>query len=101
MVTKEKSKVKMLRFQVPIIIEPDEQHFYAHSPALPGLQVGGDTDVEALQNARDGAIALLHSMIHDGDPIPLSIQAMYKNESAKPEENNYTLHLEEITVKLP
>jgi predicted RNase H-like HicB family nuclease len=101
MVTKLKSKIKMLKFLIAIIVEPDEQHFYAHSPALPGLQVGGDTEAEALQNARDGAIALLHSMINDGDPIPLSIQIVNKKESTKLAEKNDHLHQEEITVNIP
>ncbi len=61
---------KELKFKVPIIIEPDGDGFYAHSPALPGLMMDGDTLEEALQNARDGAAALLQSMIRDGDPIP-------------------------------
>jgi predicted RNase H-like HicB family nuclease len=66
-----KAKVKTLKFKVPIVVEPDGDGFYAHSPVLPGLLVDGNTQEEALQYARDGATALLHSMIRDGDPIPL------------------------------
>ena len=68
-----KTRVKELNFVVDIIIEPDEKGFYAHSPALPGLMVDGETKEEAFKNARDGLTALLHSMVRDGDPIPLSI----------------------------
>ena len=73
MPTKTKTRIKELNFVVDIIIEPDEKGFYAHSPALTGLMVDGETKEIALKNARDGAIALLHSMVRDGDPIPLSI----------------------------
>ena len=75
MTLKEETVVKVLKFIVPIVIEPDEEKFYAYSPALSGLMVDGDTREEALQNARDGATALLHSMVKDGDPIPLSIMS--------------------------
>jgi predicted RNase H-like HicB family nuclease len=73
MTTKAKTRIKELNFVVDIIIEPDEKSFYAHSPSLPGLMVDGETKEEALKNARDGAIALLHSMVRDGNPIPLCI----------------------------
>jgi predicted RNase H-like HicB family nuclease len=100
MVVKVKPEVKLLKFRVSIINEPDDQHFYAHSPALPGLQVGGDTETEALQNARDGAIGLLHSMIMDGDPIPLSIMIMKKKEVGKLAENDKRLYHEEVMVNI-
>ena len=73
MTLKEKTANKVLRFIIPIIVEPDEDKFYAHSPALSGLMVGGDSREEALQNARDGSVALLHSMIRDNEPIPLCL----------------------------
>jgi predicted RNase H-like HicB family nuclease len=66
---KVKTNTKVLKFRVPIIVEPDGDGFYAHSPALSGLMMDGDTKEEALQNARDGATVLLQSMIRDGDPI--------------------------------
>jgi predicted RNase H-like HicB family nuclease len=83
MTTKAKTRAKELNFVVDIIIEPDEKGFYAHSPVLPGLMVDGDTKEEALKNARDGSIALLHSMIRDGDPIPLSIIKLQPSASIK------------------
>ena len=83
MTMKVKVNTKELKFKIPMIIEPDGEGFYAHSPALPGLLVGGDTKEEALQNARDGAIALLRSMVRDGDPIPLSVIVANSEPAAK------------------
>ena len=60
-----------LRFTVDIVVEPDEDQFHAYVPALKGLHVGGDTEQEALENARDAVIAYLRSLIKDGEPIPL------------------------------
>lgn len=73
MTIKVKISAKELKFRVPIVIEPDGDGFYAHSPALPGLMMDGKTETEALQSAREGSAALLQSMVRDGDPIPLSI----------------------------
>ena len=98
MTTKTKTRVKELNFVVDIIIEPDGNGFYAHSQALPGLMMDGDTKEEALQSARDGAIGLLQLMIKDGDPIPLSIIIESKIEtSAKVSDNKY-YYQEEIKV---
>ena len=65
-----KSKVE---FRLVIVVEPDEVGFHAYCPALKGLHTCGDTEDEALQNAKDAAIAYLHSLIKHGDPIPLGI----------------------------
>ena len=97
MTMKVKINTKELKFKVPIIIEPDGDGFYAHSPALPGLMMDGDTLEEALQNARDGAAALLQSMIRDGDPIPLSI-IIANHDSAAKVSNHKHYYQEEIKV---
>jgi predicted RNase H-like HicB family nuclease len=96
--TKAVTRVKELKFVVDIVIEPDGNGFYAHSQALPGLMMDGETKEEALQNAREGAAGLLHSMIKDGDPIPLSIVIQRKTDtSAKVSDNRY-YYQEEIKV---
>jgi predicted RNase H-like HicB family nuclease len=60
-------------FKVHIIIEPDEDRFHAYCPALKGLHVDGSTKEEALENAKEAAIAYLQSLIKHGDPIPINI----------------------------
>ena len=62
-----------IEFKIDIIVEPDESGFHAYCPALKGLHVGGDTKEEALQNARDAAVAYLESLIKHGEPIPVGV----------------------------
>lgn len=100
MTLKEKTTIKILKFVVPIIVEPDDDKYYAHSPALSGLIVGGDTREEALQNARDGAIALLHSMIRDGEPIPLCLTITNTAAPASLVSGYKIYSLEEVTVTI-
>ena len=55
---------------VTICVERDGDGFYAYAPALKGLHVGGDTEDEALTNAKDGIILYLESLSDHGEPIP-------------------------------
>jgi predicted RNase H-like HicB family nuclease len=66
-------KKSIIGFKIDIIVEPDESGFHAYCPALKGLHTAGDTREEALQNARDAAIAYLESLIKHNDPIPVGI----------------------------
>ena len=60
-------------FKVQVVIEPDGTGFHAYCPALKGLHTCGDTEEEALQNAKDAATAYLRSLMKHGDPIPIGI----------------------------
>lgn len=52
---------------VDIIVEPDEDGFHAFCHALKGLHVGGDTEAQAIENARDAAVLHVESLIkHHG-----------------------------------
>jgi predicted RNase H-like HicB family nuclease len=62
-----------LQFTIDVIVEPDEGGFHAFCPALKGLHVGGSTEKEAIQNAGDGAILYLKSLIRHGEPIPVGV----------------------------
>jgi predicted RNase H-like HicB family nuclease len=63
----------LIEFKIDIMIEPDESGFHAYCPALKGLHVDGGTKEEALQNARDAAIAYLESLIKHGEAIPVGV----------------------------
>ena len=63
----------LIGFRVEVIVETDEIGFHAYCPGLKGLHTHGDTEQEALQNAKDAAIAYLHSSIKHHDPIPVGI----------------------------
>lgn len=100
MTTKTKTGIKQLKFIVPIIVKPDTIGFHAYSPALKGLHMDGDTEQEALDNARICARDFLEIMIQDGIPIPLSIispNELKKSHSTRKKEGHYT---EEITISL-
>jgi predicted RNase H-like HicB family nuclease len=64
---------KPIGFRIEIVVEPDERSFHAYCPALKGLHTCGDTEKEALQNAKDAAAAYLQSLVVHGDPIPVGI----------------------------
>ncbi len=67
------SQNQVTNFTIQVVIKPDESGFHAYCPALKGLHVGGATEEEALQNARDAAIAYLNSLVKHGEPIPLGV----------------------------
>jgi predicted RNase H-like HicB family nuclease len=64
---------KKIDFIVPIIIEWDEVNYHVYSPALKGYHTDGETEQEALKNAKKMARDFLKVMIEDGIPIPSSI----------------------------
>ena len=84
----------IIEFKVDIIVKPDDGGFHAYCPALKGLHVGGETEKEALKNARDAAIAYLESLIKHGDPIPLRV---VKRES-KTSASDVSRYTEELRV---
>jgi predicted RNase H-like HicB family nuclease len=64
---------RKLIFKVPIIVEFDSVNYHSYSPALKGLHMDGETEKQALDNARKTAKDFLEIMIQEGRPIPLSI----------------------------
>jgi antitoxin HicB len=74
--------VKMMRFTLCIMVEPDGKEFHAYCPALPGLHTSGDTPDEALSNARDAASAYIESLLKHGEPIPLGAPVACLDTSA-------------------
>ncbi len=62
-------------FRIEIIVEHDDGIYHAYCPAFKGLHTCGDTEGEAIQNAKIAAIAYLRSLIKHGDPIPIGIIA--------------------------
>ena len=84
---------RMVNFKLKVIVEPDEEGFHAYCPALKGLHVSGDTEREAVENARDATIAYLQSLIKHGEPIPIGI--MIQGEQP---EMPHTHHTEDLKV---
>ena len=48
---------------VQVIVEQDGNGYYAHSPALPGLHIDGETIEDALYRARAAATLYIESLI--------------------------------------
>ena len=90
---------QIIGFKVEVIVEPDEDGFHAYCLALKGLHTCGDTEEEALNNAKDAAVAYLESSIKHGDSIPIGI-TMYR-ESERTQRsgiNNANRHMEDLQV---
>ena len=62
-----------LVFVVDICVEPDDDGYHAFSPALKGLHTWGATEAEAVENAKDAALAYIESLIKHQEPIPVGI----------------------------
>ena len=53
-----------------VTIEPEEDHYYAEIPALPGCYSWGYTYEEALKSIKEAAELWVETLAEDGDPIP-------------------------------
>jgi len=86
----------IIGFKIEVIVEPDEIGFRAYCPALKGLHTCGDTAEEALENARDAAVAYLESLMKHGDPIPVGI--MMREEVKEDTFLGASRHMEDLRV---
>ena len=89
----------IIGFRIEVVIEPDEVGFHAYCPALKGLHTSGDTEEDAIENAKDAAIAYLESLMKHGDPIPVGItmQKEIRDISHIPRKRA-TYHTENLSV---
>jgi len=68
--------------RLTIVVEPDDGGFHAFCPVLKGLHVGGETEMETLLNALDGAHLYLESMIKHSDPLPAGLSSPKRHHHA-------------------
>ena len=89
----------IIGFKIEVAVEPDEVGFHAYCPALRGLHTCGDTEEEAIQNAKDAATAYLESLIKHNDPIPVGI-VMHEEigETSPSNINGVRRYTEDLTV---
>lgn len=71
LLTKPKSHVATLKFEVHIIVEKDEYGYIAYCPGLKGLAVEGDTEKEVLGNFCKAFISYMQSILKHKDPLPI------------------------------
>jgi len=62
-----------------LVIEPDEDKYYAEIPALPGCYSWGHTYQEALKNIKEALELWLAVKIESGEPIPNDDPETIKN----------------------
>jgi len=60
----------MRKFVLPIVIEKDEDGYFAFCPALQGCYSQGDTFEEALANIEDAIRLHVEDRLANGEPIP-------------------------------
>lgn len=60
----------MKRYTVLLIPDPDEGGYTVLVPSLPGCITEGDTEAEALANARDAIKLYLEDLEASGETIP-------------------------------
>jgi antitoxin HicB len=98
--TQKEANIKLLKFRVRIIVEKDTPGFYAYAPSLKGLHMGGDSEKEARENAREAAALYLKSLLKHGDPIPIDIVQPENKEEKTSVKKQISSRVEEITVDL-
>jgi antitoxin HicB len=92
-------KKSTIEFKIDIVVEPDDVGFHAYCPSLKGLHAAGDTEDEALQNAKEAAIAYLESLIKHNDPIPISvIEIKEPDDSTVYAKNRISYYKEDLQV---
>ncbi|NJL38312.1 MAG: type II toxin-antitoxin system HicB family antitoxin [Leptolyngbyaceae cyanobacterium SM1_4_3] len=60
----------MNRFQFPVVIEKDEEGYFASCPTLQGCYTQGDSYEEALQNIQDAILLHIEDRIANGEEVP-------------------------------
>lgn len=58
--------------QFPIIIEKDNDGFYATCPSLEGCLTSGNTYEEALSNIKDAIELYVKDCLEDGEPVVIN-----------------------------
>jgi Uncharacterized conserved protein, COG1598 len=67
----------MTVYSFTVVIEPDEQGFHACVPALAGCHTFSDTVDEARTNILEALELHLHSMLEDGEPVPVEREPVF------------------------
>ena len=90
-------------YDIKIVVEPDDNGYYAHCPGLPGIFACGKTEEEALINAKDGAISILRTKLSLGENVQenenLKIASIPKENKKKSKYYETQIHFP-ITISL-
>ena len=61
----------MAKYNISIVIEKDQDGYFAFCPELDGCFTQGSTYEEVIENIRDAAILHIEDRIEDNEPVPL------------------------------
>lgn len=78
------SKQTNLRLSITVVVEKDEDRYYAYVPAFKGLHVDGSTEPEALENAKDAIKVYMRSLAMHNDPLPIGPDCSVSREEKIP-----------------
>lgn len=68
-----KMKLRELKVQIRVVVEPDDGGFHAYCPDLKGLHACGDTHEEVRQNVDEAIQLYFESLIKHEHPIPVGV----------------------------
>ena len=60
----------MQRYQILVAWSPEDEAYVAQVPDLPGCMAHGDTEADAIENARDAMQLYLDALTESGGSIP-------------------------------
>ncbi len=69
--------------QLPVVIERDEDGYYAYCPTLKGCQTQGKTYEKALENIREAVQLYLDSMKDHGETLPTTQDVSFATVTAE------------------
>jgi predicted RNase H-like HicB family nuclease len=58
------------RYNLPIVIQKDEDGYYAYCPELQGCYTQGETYEEALANLKDAMALHIQHLLAQGETVP-------------------------------
>lgn len=62
----------MHSYHFAVVVEKDEDGYFAYCPELQGCYTQGDTFEEVLENIKDAIRLHIEDRLADGEPIPTS-----------------------------
>ena len=76
------SNIQCLKVKIRICVEEDDDRYYAYCPELKGVHEDGDSQDEAINNAKESALVYIYSILEHNDPLPLCAEEIDMSISA-------------------
>ena len=92
---------KSFSIEIEICLEKDDDGYHAFCPAFQGLHVGGKTQKEAIENAKDAITSLVFSYFKRKKPLPVGILKEKKCEEICPRNSKMMTTIVDIPSRAP